>query len=222
MSMVKIVKNVIFILIFNFIFKILAINDTETPGSVPNLLLNYQEDVHNLSLRSQECPQLVTELIGGCPTLGTETPGVSFSRNCNYAMRLFPHAVPRVGHPPTSSVTSCGHSCDLSDKLWTSSRQFSDKLWTPSWSFSVINCEDFEDKVKNEDENDVFHNFHHAHCVPEPFLRHICQDESSCDSPFKYDASATRGFTFTNSMLDRMQSSSRQPKKQARTATRWE
>ena len=59
---------------------------------VHNLSLNYREDVHNLSLRLQECPQLVTELIGGFPTLGTETPGVSFSRNCNYAMRLFPHA----------------------------------------------------------------------------------------------------------------------------------
>ena len=46
---------------------------------VHNLSLNYREDVHNLSLRSQECPQLVTELI----TLGTKTPGVSFSRNCN-------------------------------------------------------------------------------------------------------------------------------------------
>ena len=61
-------------------------------------------------------------------------------------------------------------------------------LWTPSWSFSVINCEDFEDKVKNEGENDVFDNFHHAHRVPESFLRHICQDESSCDSPFKPSA----------------------------------
>ena len=46
MSMVKIVKNVIFIFIFNFIFKILAINDTETLGG---------------------CPQLVTELSRVCP-----------------------------------------------------------------------------------------------------------------------------------------------------------
>ena len=54
--MVKIVKNVIFILIFNFFFKILAINDTETPGG---------------------CPQLVTELSRGCPQLVTEIAGVS-------------------------------------------------------------------------------------------------------------------------------------------------
>merc|ERR1711875_96658 len=82
MSMVKIVKNVIFILIFNFIFKILAIKDTETPGGCPQLVTEL----------SRGCPQPVTEIVGGCPTLGTETPGVSFSRNCNYAMRLFPHA----------------------------------------------------------------------------------------------------------------------------------
>ena len=115
---------------------------------VHNLSLNYREDVHNLSLRSQECPQLVTELVGGCPTLGTETPGVSLSiplarkitnirekynnsqyRKVNsvsslqFLLKDTPGvSVPRVGHPPMSSVTSCGHSCDLSDKLWTSSR----------------------------------------------------------------------------------------------------
>ena len=63
-------------------------------------------------------------------------------------------------------------------------------MWTPSWSFSVINCEDFEDKAKNEDENGIFHNFHHAHRVPEPFFQHICQDESSCDSPFNIGCGA--------------------------------
>ena len=45
--------------------------------------------------------------------------------------------------------------------------------------------EDFEEKVKSEDKHDIFHNFHHAHHVSEGFSRHICQDKSSCDSPFK-------------------------------------
>ena len=52
-------------------------------------------------------------------------------------------------------------------------------------SFSDINCEDFEEKAKNEDKNDIFHNFQHAHRDPEGFLSHICQDGSLCDSPFK-------------------------------------
>ena len=69
-----------------------------------------------------------------------------------------------------SSMTSYGHSYDLSDKLWTQSQQFSDKLWTQSLSFSDINCEDFEEKAKNEDKNDNFHNFHHAHRDPEVFF----------------------------------------------------
>ena len=56
-------------------------------------------------------------------------------------------------------------------------------------SFSDINCEDFEEKAKNEDKNDIFHNFHHAHRDPEGFLSHICQDGSSCDSHFKKDVS---------------------------------
>ena len=38
MSMVKIVKNIIFSLIFNFFFKILAINGTETLGGRPQLV----------------------------------------------------------------------------------------------------------------------------------------------------------------------------------------
>ena len=74
-----------------------------------------------------------------------------------------------------SSMTSYGHSYDLSDKLWT---------W--SLSFSDINCEDFEEKAKNEDKNDIFHNFYHAHHDPEGFLSHICQDGSLCDSSFKF------------------------------------
>ena len=53
-------------------------------------------------------------------------------------------------------------------------------------SFSDINCEDFEEKAKNEDKNDNFHNFHHAHRDPEGFLSHICQDGSLCDSSFKF------------------------------------
>ena len=46
MSIVKIVKNNVFVLIFKFFFKILAINGTETLG---------------------RGPQLVTELSRGCP-----------------------------------------------------------------------------------------------------------------------------------------------------------
>ena len=38
MSMVKIVNNIIFSLIFNFFFKILAINGTETLGGRPQLV----------------------------------------------------------------------------------------------------------------------------------------------------------------------------------------
>ena len=55
-NIVKIEINFIFILIFNFIFKILAIKDTETAGG---------------------CPQLVTELSRGCPQPVTENAGVS-------------------------------------------------------------------------------------------------------------------------------------------------
>ena len=38
MSMVKIVKNSVFVLIFNFFFKILTINGTETLGGCPQLV----------------------------------------------------------------------------------------------------------------------------------------------------------------------------------------
>ena len=54
-------------------------------------------------------------------------------------------------------------------------------------SFSDINCEDFEEKAKNEDENDDFHNFHHAHRVSQGFICPICQDGSSCESPFNVE-----------------------------------
>ena len=64
-----------------------------------------------------------------------------------------------------------GENCDLSDKLWTSSRYF-----------SAINCKDFEEE---EERRNIFHNFHHAQSVLGSFLRNICQDKSSCDSPFK-------------------------------------
>ena len=47
-----------FVLIFNFFFKILAINGTETPGG---------------------CPQLVTELSRVCPKLATEIVRVSIT-----------------------------------------------------------------------------------------------------------------------------------------------
>ena len=46
MGMVKIVTIIVFVLICNFFFKILATNGTETLGG---------------------CPQLVTELSRGCP-----------------------------------------------------------------------------------------------------------------------------------------------------------
>ena len=59
-------------------------------------------------------------------------------------------------------------------------------------SFSANNCKDFEEKVQKKDENDIFYNFHHAHRVSEGFLRHICQDKSSCDSPFKSDYDSTK------------------------------
>ena len=44
--------------------------------------------------------------------------------------------------------------------------------------------EDFEVKVKNEGENEIFHNFYHVHRDPEVFLHHICRDKFSLDNPF--------------------------------------
>ena len=76
---------------------------------------------------------------------------------------------------PTISVTSYGHSLDSSVTIYGHS---------PRLSVTLI-ARILKKKTKNEDENDVFQNFHHAHHVPEGFLRHICQDGSSCDSPFK-------------------------------------
>ena len=51
MSMVKIVKNIFFVLIFNFFFKILAINGTETLGGCPQLVTELS--VHNLSEKAK-------------------------------------------------------------------------------------------------------------------------------------------------------------------------
>ena len=73
MSMVKIAKNIVFVLIFYFFFKISAINGTETLERCPQLVTKL------LSV----CPLLVTEIVGVCPRLRTEYPGVSFSRNRN-------------------------------------------------------------------------------------------------------------------------------------------
>ena len=58
MSMVKIAKNIVFVLIFNFFFKILAIIGTETLGG---------------------CPQLVADLAKVFPLLVTEIVGVSIT-----------------------------------------------------------------------------------------------------------------------------------------------
>ena len=63
---------------------------------------------------------------------------------------------------------------DLSDKLWTPYTKLSDKLWPPYTNFSDNRHEDFEVKVKNEGENEVFQIFHYVHCDPEVFLHHIC------------------------------------------------
>ena len=71
----------------------------------------------------------------------------------------------------------------LSDKLRTSYTKLSDKLWTPYTYFSDNRHEDFEVKVKNEGENEIFHNFYHAHRDPEVFLHHICREKFSLDNP---------------------------------------
>ena len=80
---------------------------------------------------------------------------------------------------------------DMSDNLWTSYTNLSDNLWTSYINLGDNRHEDFEEKVKNEDKNEIFHDFHHAHNFPKSFLRHIHQDESSCDSPFKLGGSMT-------------------------------
>ena len=73
----------------------------------------------------------------------------------------------------------------LSDKFQTSYTYLSDKLWTPYTYFGDNSHEDFEVKVKNEGKNEVFENFHRAHCDSGVYLHHICRDKCSLDSPFK-------------------------------------
>ena len=55
---------------------------------------------------------------------------------------------------------------DLSDMLWPPYTKLSDKLWPPYTNFSDNRHEDFEVKVKNEGENEVFQTFHHVHRDP--------------------------------------------------------
>ena len=105
------------------------------------------------------------------------------------------------------SMTSFGQSRSFSDKLWTvslfewqvpdilllsqwqiveSSHKLNDKFRTQSVAFfRAINCKEFEIKAKIIVEKELFHSFHHAHCIPEAFLHHICRNSSSCDGPFK-------------------------------------
>ena len=61
----------------------------------------------------------------------------------------------------------------LSDNLWTSYTNLSDNLWTSYINLGDNRHEDFEEKVKNEDENKSFHHFQHVHCDPEVFFHHI-------------------------------------------------
>ena len=69
---------------------------------------------------------------------------------------------------PTISVTSCGHSLNSSVT-----------------SSSAISCEDFEEKVINEDKNNNCYNFHHALRDLESVVNHVCQDGYSCGSKLK-------------------------------------
>ena len=62
---------------------------------------------------------------------------------------------------------------NLGDKLWTSYTYLSDNLWTSYINLGDNRHEDFEEKVKNEDENKSFHHFQHVHCDPEVFFHHI-------------------------------------------------
>ena len=56
---------------------------------------------------------------------------------------------------------------NLGDKLWTSYTNLSDNLWTPYTDLGDNRHENFEEKVENEDENKIFHNFHPVYCNPE-------------------------------------------------------
>ena len=77
-----------------------------------------------------------------------------------------------------------GPYIDLSDKLWAPYTKLSDKLWAPYTNFSDNRHEDFEGKVKNEGENEVFQTFRYVYRDPEVFLHHICRNKLSLDSPF--------------------------------------
>ena len=74
--------------------------------------------------------------------------------------------------PTQFSVTSYSPYTDLSDKLWTPYTKLSDKLWPPYTNFSDNRHKEFEVKVKNDGEIEVFHNVHHVHLEPEAFLHH--------------------------------------------------
>ena len=74
---------------------------------------------------------------------------------------------------------------DMSDHLWTSYTNLSDNLWTSYTDLGDNRHEDFEEKVKNEDENEFFHHFHYVHCNSEVFFHHICRDKFLLNSPFK-------------------------------------
>ena len=76
---------------------------------------------------------------------------------------------------------------DFSDKLWPPNTKLGDKLWPPYTNFSDNRHKDFEVKVKNEGENEVFQTFDHVHRDPEVFLHHICRDKLSLDSPFNHN-----------------------------------
>ena len=88
----------------------------------------------------------------------------------------------------------------FSDKLWPPYTKLSDKLWTPYINFSDNRHEDFEVKVKNEGENEVFQTFHHVPRDPQVFLHHICRDKLSLDSPFK---ASRLNFLLADGLLDR-------------------
>ena len=72
---------------------------------------------------------------------------------------------------PTISVTSYGHSLNSSVTSYGHS---------PRLLVTLI-ARILKKKLKMKTKMMFFH----AHHVPEGFLRHICQDGSSCESPFK-------------------------------------
>ena len=73
-------------------------------------------------------------------------------------------SVASYGQTLDSSVTSCGHAPRVSVPLITRILKKKLKIRTKTIFFQKFRC---------------------AHRVPERFLRHICQDMFSRDSPFK-------------------------------------